>query len=161
MIRRSIALAAITAGVLCAQLQAQAAPAAPPAAESGVIRLRSANSVDETVKRLKADIAAKTIRYFGETDQSELGKEAGIALPRSVLVEFGNPPLGVQFLTATPYSGLDWPVRMLVFADADGGVWIAYTDFGFIGRRHHMEGRDAQLKMASEVAASIAAAGAR
>jgi len=80
---------------------------------------------------------------------------------RSVLIQFGNPPLGIQFLTATPYAGLDWPVRMLVFEDADGGVWIAYTDFAFIARRHQIQNRDAQLKMASEVAGSIAAAGAR
>lgn len=49
---------------------------------------------------------------------------------------------------------------MLVFADADGGVWIAYTDFAFIARRHHMQDRDAQLKTATEVAAGIADAGA-
>jgi uncharacterized protein (DUF302 family) len=116
---------------------------------------------DETLKRLKADIEAKQIRFFSETDQSELGKGAGIPLRRSVLIEFGNPPLGVQFLTATPYAGLDWPVRMLVFADADGGVWIAYTDFAFIARRHRIRDRDTQLKTAAGVAASIAAAGAR
>lgn len=141
--------------------RANAAPAPAPAEQSGVIRLKSANTVDETLKRLKADIAAKQIRFFSETDQSDLGKGAGIALHRSVLIEFGNPPLGVQFLTATPYAGLDWPVRMLVFADADGGVWIAYTDFAFIARRHHIADRDAQLKTAAEVAGSIAAAGAK
>lgn len=140
---------------------ASAASAPPPARQSGVIRVKSANGVDETLKRLKSDIAAKQIRFFSETDQSELGQDAGIKLGRSVLIEFGNPPLGVQFLTATPYAGLDWPVRMLVFADADGGVWIAYTDFAFIAARHHIQDRAAQLKMASEVAASIAAAGAR
>ena len=149
------------AGLIVSQLPAAyAAPAAPPAADSGVIRLKSTHDVDETVKRLKADIAAKGIRFFSETDQSELGKAVGIPVNRSVLIEFGNPPLGVQFLTATPYSGLDWPVRMLVFADADGGVWIAYTDFAYIGHRHAMKDRDAQLKMASEVAGSIAKAGA-
>ena len=115
----------------------------------------------KTIKRLKADIAAKGIKFFSETDQSELAKGAGIALPRSVLIQFGNPPLGIQFLTATPYAGLDWPVRMLVFEDADGGVWLAYTDFAFIARRHHIRDRDAQFKMASEVAAGIAMAGSR
>ena len=111
--------------------------------------------------RIKADVATKGMKFFLETDQSELGKDAGIALRRSVLVQFGNPPLGVQFLTATPYAGLDWPVRMLVFEDADGGVWIAYTDFAYIARRHHIEDRDDQLKMASEVSASIAASTTR
>jgi uncharacterized protein (DUF302 family) len=164
MTRALITAAVLAVGLSLCPLQARPADAAPaplPARESGVIRVKSANDVDETLKRLKADIAAKQIRFFSETDQSELGKGAGIPLRRSVLIEFGNPPLGVQFLTATPYAGLDWPVRMLVFADADGGVWIAYTDFAFIARRHHIQDRDAQLKTAAQVAASIAAAGAR
>lgn len=139
---------------------AGAAPAAPPPAESGVIRVHCTHDVDETLRRLMADIAAKKLRFFSQIDQSDLGRGAGIALRRSVLIQFGNPPLGIQFLTATPYAGLDWPVRMLVFADEDGGVWIAYTDFAYIAHRHHIENRDAQLKMASEVAASVAAAGA-
>ncbi len=164
MTRALMASLALAAGMSLWQMSnrpALAAPAPPPAAESGVIRVKSAHSVDETLKRLKADIADKKIRFFSETDQSELGSGAGIALRRSVLIEFGNPPLGIQFLTATPYAGLDWPVRMLVFADADGGVWIAYTDFAFIAHRHQIEDRGAQLHMAAEVAASIAAAGAR
>ena len=157
----SIALAAGMAASPVPVSVALGAPAPAPAADSGVIRLKSANGVDETVTRLKADIAAKGIEFFSEIDQTDLAKGAGIALPRSVLIQFGNPPLGIQFLTATPYAGLDWPVRMLVFEDAERGVWIAYTDFSFISRRHHIENRAAQLKMASDVAASIAAAGAR
>ena len=77
-------------------------------------------------------------------------------LPASVLLVFGNPPLGIQFLTANPYAGLDWPVRMLVFQDAAGQVWIAYSDFAYIANRYHITDRPAQFKMASEVAASIA-----
>jgi uncharacterized protein (DUF302 family) len=158
--RTLLASTLLAAGISMVPLSLHAAPAAPPAAESGVIRVRSVHDVDETLRRLKADISAKHIRFFSETDQSDLGKEAGVPLSRSVLIEFGNPPLGVQFLTSTPYAGLDWPVRMLVFADADGGVWIAYTDFAFIAARHHMHDRDAQLKTAAEVAGGIAAAGA-
>jgi uncharacterized protein (DUF302 family) len=156
----AFALAAALTGASL-PVAATAAPAPPPAVDSGVIRLKSAHGVDETLSRLKADIAAKGIKFFSETDQSDLAKGANIGLRRSVLIQFGNPPLGIQFLTATPYAGLDWPVRMLVFEDADGGVWIAYTDFGFIARRHHIVDRDAQLKMASEVAGLIAAAGAQ
>ena len=148
----------LSAAFACALLTgaAVAAPAPPPPADSAVIRRPSAYSVDETVARLKADVAAKGIKWFGEIDQSQLGKPVNITLPRSVLVQFGNPPLGLQFLTASPYAGLDWPVRMLVFEDADGHVWIAYTDFAWIARRHHIENREAQFKMAGEVAASIA-----
>jgi uncharacterized protein (DUF302 family) len=150
---RSLVFAAVLATAAPA---AWAEPAPPPPADSGIIRRASAFSVDETVARLKADVAAKNIKFFAEIDQSELGKAANVPLRRSVLIQFGNPPLGLQFLTASPYAGLDWPVRMLVFEDADGKVWIAWTDFDWIARRHHIENRAAQFKMASEVAASIA-----
>ena len=151
----SLALAATAAAPVLAE------PAPPPPADSGVIRVSARHDVDQTVAQIEADVAAKGVNFFSKIDQSELGTAAKIAVRRSVLVQFGNPPLGLQFLTDTPYAGLDWPVRMLVFQDGDGQTWIAYSDFAYIGRRHHMADRDAQLKMASEVAASIAAAGAR
>ncbi len=75
-------------------------------------------------------------------------------LPSTLLV-FGNPPLGVQFLTANPNAGLDWPVRLLVTQDDKGQVWAVYTDFDWIKRRHGITDRDAAFKMASEVIASI------
>jgi uncharacterized protein (DUF302 family) len=131
-------------------------PAPPPPSSSGVIRVKSDYAMDETLSRIKKDIQTKGIRFFDEIDQAQLGAGAGIKLHPSVLILFGNPPLGVQFLTASPYAGLDWPVRMLVFQDDADQVWIAYTDFAYIGKRHHLKDRDAQLKMASEVAASIA-----
>ena len=88
-------------------------------------------------------------------DQSQLGGDAGIELRPSKLLIFGNPPLGIQFLTANPNAGLDWPVRLLVNQDANGQVWAVYTDFGWIASRHHITNRDAQFKMASEVISSI------
>jgi uncharacterized protein (DUF302 family) len=126
--------------------------------DDGVIRVRSAYGVAETVARLKADIAAKGIKFFDEIDQQKLAADAGIKLNPSTLLVFGNPPLGTQFLSANPYSGLDWPVRMLVLQDADGQVWIAYTDFTYIAHRHHITDRDPQFAMATMVAASIASA---
>ena len=112
--------------------------------------------MDETLVRIKKDIVAKGERFSDEIDQAQLATSAGIKLPPSVLLVFGNPPLGIQFLTANPYAGLDWPVRMLVFQDAAGQVWIAYSDFAYIANRHHITDRPAQFKMAAEVAASIA-----
>jgi len=88
-------------------------------------------------------------------DQSQLAAGAGIALRPSVLLTFGNPPLGTQFITSNPNAGLDWPVRLLVFESEKGEVWTAYTDFGWIARRHGIKNREAQFKMASEVIASI------
>ena len=145
--------------VLLASAPASAAAAATPTAAtqaSGVLRLASAHPVEETVARIKSAVEAKGIRYFVAIDQQQLGQSAGLPIRKSTLVLFGNPPLGVQFIQANPYAGLDWPVRMLVRETADGTTEIAYTDFAFIGQRYGITGKDAQLKMASEVAATVA-----
>jgi len=153
-------LMAIAAGVslaLCAGASAAVAdPAAPAQIAQGVVRVPSAYGFDDTVARIKADIAGKGIQFFTEIDQAQLARGAKIDLRPSKLLLFGNPPLGAQFLTSNPYAGLDWPVRILVTQDAAGKVWVAYTDFGYIAARYDIADRDAQIRMASEVAGSIA-----
>lgn len=125
------------------------------AANDGVVKLRSAYSMPETIERMKKDIADKGIQFFAEIDQAKLAADAGITLLPSTLLIFGNPPLGTLFITADPDAGLDWPVRVLVYQDAKGDVWVAYTDFAWIKKRHGIGSRDKEFKMASEVIGSI------
>ena len=131
--------------------------AAPAVADEvdGVVRIRSAYGMDETTARIKQDIVQKGIMFFDEVKQSELAAKAGIKLNPSTLLVFGNPPLGTLFLTSNPDSGLDWPVRLLVRQDDKGAVWVSYTDFSWIARRHNIKDRDAQFKMANAVIESI------
>ena len=133
-----------------------AMPAASRADEDdGVVRVRSAYPLTETVARLKKDIAEKGIKFFQEIDQSRLAADAGIKLNPSTLLVFGNPPLGTQFMTSNPLAGIDWPVRLLVVEDESGDVWTVYNDFGYIARRHGIADREAAFQKASEVIASI------
>jgi uncharacterized protein (DUF302 family) len=125
------------------------------AGNDGIVRVKSAYPIVETIERLKRDIADKGIRFFSEIDQSKLAADAGIKLQPSVLMIFGNPPLGTQFITANPNAGLDWPVRLLVYQNEKGEVWAAYTDFDWIARRHGITNRNDQFKMASTVIGSI------
>lgn len=152
MIRRnfSFALAALAATALAAPISQEAA-----AHEDGVVKAKSAYSMQETIDRITKDVETKGIKLFNVIDQAKLAKVAGVDIKPSTLIVFGNPPLGTQFLSAKPESGLDWPVRLLVFEDASGQVWTAYTDFKWIARRHGIKNRDPQFMMASEVIASI------
>jgi uncharacterized protein (DUF302 family) len=125
------------------------------AGNDGVITVKSAFPMGETIERLKKAIADKGIKFFNEIDQSKLAADAGITLRPSVLLIFGNPPLGTQFITANANAGLDWPVRLLVYENDKGEVWTAYTDFDWIARRHGIENRTDQFKMASSVITSI------
>ena len=125
------------------------------AGNDGVITVKSDFPIGETIVRLKKDIADKGIKFFDEIDQSKLAADAGVKLRPSVLLIFGNPPLGTQFITANANAGLDWPVRLLVYENEKGEVWMAYTDFDWIARRHGIENRKDQFKMASSVINSI------
>ena len=132
-----------------------AAQAEVALAGDGIVKVKSAHGFDQTIELLKKDIAGKGIMFFMAVDQAKLGDNAGLKLPPSTLLIFGNPPLGIQFLTSNPNAGLDWPVRLLVTQDDKGQVWAAYTDFDWIKRRHGIENRDDAFKMASSVIASI------
>src|SRR5204863_455001 len=110
--------------------------------DDGIVRVRSAVPMQEAVTRIKADIAAKGIKFFSEIDQSKLASDAGIKLRPSTLLVFGNPPLGTLLIAANPLAGLDWPVRVLVLEAENGQVFAAYTDFSYIARRHDARGVD-------------------
>jgi uncharacterized protein (DUF302 family) len=141
------------AAIIAASLAASGAALAQ--GSDGVIKVKSAYSMDETIARIKDDIAKKGIMFFSAVDQQSLAAKAGIELPPSTLLMFGNPALGSQFITAKGEAGLDWPVRLLVQQDEQGNVWAIYTDFRYIAQRHHITTRDAQFAMANNVVQSI------
>lgn len=129
--------------------------AAVTKAEDGIVKVKSAYSLGDTIARLKQDIAAKGIMFFSEIDQTKLASNAGITVRPSTLLVFGNPPLGTLFLKANANAGLDWPVRLLVIQDEKGDVYAVYTDFSWIAKRHNItEGTEA-FQTASKVIASI------
>jgi uncharacterized protein (DUF302 family) len=153
---RLCSVAVLAAGIAFASTVAMRAQSVKPTLiGDGIVRVKSAYAIDETITRIQQDIAAKGIMFFSAIDQSQLAADAGIKLPPSTLLTFGNPPLGIQFITSNPNAGLDWPVRLLVTQDDKGGVWAVYTDFQWIAQRHGITDRVAQFEMASKVISSI------
>jgi hypothetical protein len=73
MTKTLIALCAATMFIAPAVQAAPSTTLAPTAPAKGVLRVKSLYSLDETIERLKADIAAKGIKFFAEIDQSQLG----------------------------------------------------------------------------------------
>ena len=125
------------------------------AAANGIVKVKSAYGMDETIARIKTDIAKKGITFFTQIDQDKLAAAANIKIGPSVLLIFGNPALGTQFMTRNQEAGIDWPVRILVYRDAAGQVFAEYTDFIWIARRHGIVSDDAPFKLANEVVGSI------
>ncbi|TCL64670.1 DUF302 domain-containing protein [Rhizobium sp. BK251] len=121
----------------------------------GVVVLKSQYSIEETVQKIKDNVAEKHITLFDDIDQAALGNAAGNKVRPSRLIVFGNPALGTTFITANPVAGLDWPVRVLVYQAEDSSVHVAYTDFDWIARRHGISTREKEFKMATEVVEAV------
>ena len=152
MIRRNFGRAVLA---LAAAVVTQTPSQAAKLGRDGIVKAKSAYGMEETISRIVADVATKGIKLFDVIDQAKLAKEAGVELRPSTLIIFGNPPLGTLFLTSKAESGLDWPVRVLVYQNEKGQVWTAYTDFNWIANRHGITNRKPQFDKATEVISSI------
>jgi uncharacterized protein (DUF302 family) len=77
----------------------------------------------------------------------------------TVVVLFGNPRLGTPLMLASPEAAIDLPMRMLVWEDKAGKVWLGYVAPETLKARHKLAGVDEPLQaMAGALAAFAKAA---
>ena len=74
----------------------------PQPSESGVTIRPSVHSVDETVSHLEQLLAAKGVKIFAVVDHSGEARRAGLEMPNTKLVIFGNPKAGTPVMLAAP-----------------------------------------------------------
>ena len=153
LLTRSLAAASI--GMLVVMTAPVVGDVAIANEANGVVTTDSHYNLEETINRIKQDVAAKGIMFFAQIDQAKLGNDAGNQVMPSTLLLFGNPALGTTFITSNPEAGLDWPVRVLVFQSADGKVHVSYNDFTWTAARHGITNRQEQFAMATMVIRSI------
>jgi len=103
---------------------------------NGLVTLKSAHSVDETVAKIRALLEAKQIREFALIDHSGEAEKAGLAMPKTQVVIFGNPKGGTPLMLAAPSIAIDLPLKLLVRDDAEGQVWISYWSAQALLQRH-------------------------
>jgi uncharacterized protein (DUF302 family) len=103
---------------------------------SGLVALKSTHSVDATVARIRAILATKQIREFALIDHSGEAAKAGLAMPRTQVVIFGNPKGGTPLMLAAPSVAIDLPLKLLVREDYAGQVWVSYWSAQALLARH-------------------------
>jgi uncharacterized protein (DUF302 family) len=103
---------------------------------NGLVTLQSVHSVEETVAKIRALLAAKQIREFALIDHSGEAAKAGLAMPKTQVVIFGNPKGGTPLMLAAPSVAIDLPLKLLVHEDTEGQVWISYWSAQALLARH-------------------------
>lgn len=104
----------------------------------GFIESPSEHSVTETLDRLEALLKERGILVFCRIDFSSDAKRAGLALRPEQLLIFGNPKAGTELMVAAPTVGLDLPLKVLAWEDANGRTWIAFNSAIYITQRHQL-----------------------
>ena len=105
-------------------------------ADTDLVTLPSAHGATETVGRLKALLAQKGIEMFAHVDHAEAARKVGLPLRPTQVLIFGNPKAGTPLMQARQTIGLDLPLRVLVWEDGEGKVWLSYNSADFLKERY-------------------------
>jgi uncharacterized protein (DUF302 family) len=121
---------------LVAALGAASAPTMTPDQDRGIVTRQSRHSVDQTVERLEGLLRAKGVTLFAVVDHSGEAAKVGLRLLPTKLVIFGNPKAGTPLMLAAPSVAIDLPLKILVWEDAQGKVWLGYNSPAYLQQRH-------------------------
>ncbi len=94
----------------------------------GILSERSPYSVPDTLDKLESFLRSKGIKIFARIDHSGEAAQAGLTMPPTQLLIFGNPKGGTPIMLAAPLAAIDLPLKVLAWQDREGAVWVSYND---------------------------------
>jgi uncharacterized protein (DUF302 family) len=129
-------------------------------AGADLVTLASAHGAVETVERLKSLLGQKKIQVFADIDHAAAAKEVGLSLRPTRVVIFGNPQAGTPLMQSQQTIGLDLPLRVLVWEDEAGKVWLTYRRLAVLAQRHQVLDRAEAIKELDAGLTALASAAA-
>lgn len=133
-------------------------PAGSPPVD-GIVHTRSPHSVGDTVDLLTQAIHGGGATLFAVVDHSGEAERAGLSLRDTKLLIFGNPKGGTPAMVAAPAIAIDLPLKLLVWQDDNGAVWISHTDPDWLAVRYGLIIDLTAPLSAGALAAKVAGAG--
>ena len=110
----------------------------PTTAIRGIVDKPSNHSVDETVDRLKSILQSQGVKLFAVVDHSGEAEKAGMKMPPTKLLIFGNPKAGTPLMLAAPSIAIDLPLKILVWEDSHKKTWVSYNSSEYLQERHNL-----------------------
>jgi len=102
----------------------------------GITDRPSNHSVDQTVEKLKNILQSKGVTLFALVDHSGEAEKVGMKMRPTKLLIFGSPKAGTPLMLAAPSIAIDLPLKILVWEDAQGKVWVSYNSPEYLKERH-------------------------
>ena len=98
--------------------------------------LKSSRSATDTMTRLEQVVTQRGLRVFARIDHAAGAASIGRSLRPTVLLIFGHPKGGTPLMECAQTTGIDLPLKALVWEDGAGQVWLGYSDPALIAARH-------------------------
>lgn len=114
--------------------------------DDGLITVPGGDTVASTVACLESAIGNSNLRLITTVDHAANAASAGLDLPPTTLLIFGNPTVGTPLMQASRTVGIDLPQKLLVWEDETGAVQVTYNDPRYLADRHDVEGQDDRLR---------------
>jgi uncharacterized protein (DUF302 family) len=131
-------------------------------AADGLITIKSSNGPQETVTKLEAAVRATGMTVFAQIDHAAGAAAVGLPLRPTQVIIFGNAKGGTPLMQSAQTSGVDLPLKALVWQDATGDTWLSYNDPEWIAKRHGLrQGAEATVKAMSDALHAVANAATR
>ncbi len=106
------------------------------AINNGIIDKLSHHSVGETVEKLKGILQSEEVALFAMVDHSSEAEKVGMKMRPTKLLIFGSPKAGTPLMQAAPSVAIDLPLKILVWEDGQGRVWVSYNSPAYLQERH-------------------------
>lgn len=124
---------------------------ATASASEGLITIKSKYDVETTMDKLQSKIENAGMTIFKRVDHTAGAERVGLSLRPTLLLIFGNPKVGTPLMNCSQALAIDLPQKALVWADAQGDVWLSYNDPAYLKRRHKTDGCDAVFEKVTKV----------
>jgi uncharacterized protein (DUF302 family) len=86
--------------------------------------------------RLEAEVKSKGLTVFARVNHAEGAKTVGMELRSTEVLIFGNARGGTPLMQADQRIGIDLPLKVLVYEDEVGKVWLCYNDPNWLAQRY-------------------------
>lgn len=103
---------------------------------NGIINKPSNHSVEQTAERLRNILQSKGITLFALIDHSGEAEKVEMSMRPTKLLIFGSPKAGTPLMLAAPSIAIDLPLKILVWEDSQGKVWVSYNSPDYLMKRH-------------------------
>jgi len=103
---------------------------------NGLVTRVSVFSTAETTRRLPAVIEQRGLTVFARIDHAKNAASVNMPLRPTELTIFGAARGGTPLMQERQTSGLDLPLKVLVWEDASGKTMLTYNDPAWIAERH-------------------------